>query len=285
MEDINLLRDDENSIYQKILFERPISRLQARRIGLLAGRHAQLKKINDIHQIILTMNHDVAIVAELDLKKIGVPAEIYLQPSKKITEPFSNSDEAIQLLLDCSYIVVGMDIEISSRLQIFLEKCINTRNSPIVFTSESIGLFKTSPNLTQNRKGDLYICSTKYLIELANYLDLTINFQPNAGIYNKIGLLKMLAEHLQAHIICVENYQVLSCSYTDTTKATVTNTKNSSDIPIDYYFTAILLSLLCDVPNPESDIIQRILTAGYLLRNSLLTQKEFLKNLRQNIQQ
>ncbi len=285
MEDVTLIRDEKNSIYQKILFERPISRLQARKIGLLAGKHARLKKINDMHQIILAMKHDVAIVAESDLKSVGVPAQVYLENGKKISDPFNNSDEAISVLADCNYIVVGMDIEISSRLQIFLEKCIHSRQAPILFTSESIGQFKVSPHIVKDRMGDIYACSTKRLIELANYLDLPVVFSPNAGIYNKIDILKKLAKHLRAHIVCIEDYQILGCSYTNLNKATVTNIINTKQHSLDYLFIAILLSLFSDAVNPNIDITARMLTAGYLLRKSLNSKDSFISNLKATIQQ
>ncbi len=285
MEDVTLIRDENESLYQKILFERPISRLQARKIGLLAGKHARLKKINDIHQIIQAMNHETIIVAEAELQTVGVPAEVYLHAGRKISDPFSNSDEAILALSECSYAVVGMDIEIGSRLQIFLEKCIVSRKAPVVFTSESIGLFKTSPQLVKSRAGDLYVCSTKSLIELANYLHVPISFKPNAGIYNKIGLLKELAKHLQAHIICVESYQILACSYSDTSKAAIVNINNPGHLTLDYLYTALLLGLLCDTANTNQDIMARILTAGYLLRKSLASENGFISGLKSTITQ
>src|SRR5689334_14085333 len=120
MEEFQLIHDDSNKIIQKILFERPISRLNARKIGLLAGRHAPLKKIHDIHGIVLALNHNITIVAESELKAAGVPAELYLAAGTKPALPFTNTDEALTVLQDCSYVVVGMDIEISSRLQLFL---------------------------------------------------------------------------------------------------------------------------------------------------------------------
>ncbi len=285
MEDVKLIREEENDFYQKILFERPISRLQARKIGVLAGKHAQLKRINDIYQIVLAMNHDIIFVAEEELKSAGVPADIFLYGGKKGTLPFENTDEAIHTLQDCSYIAVGMDIEISSRLQIFLEKLVNSRQAPIVFTSESVNLFKITPSLALKRKGDIFICNTKKLVELANYLHLPVNFTSNAGIYNKINLLKQLAEFLQANIICIENYQVISCSYTSLHQAGIINLNNSDDISIDYLYIPILLSLLCDVTNPEFDMLKRILTAGYLLRKSLVDKNSFFQNLAHALQE
>ncbi|MBA3678683.1 hypothetical protein H0W80_00560 [Candidatus Saccharibacteria bacterium] len=285
MEAINIVRDDNTQVYNKILFERPISRVHARKIGLLAGKHASLKKVSDAYQIIGALNHDLTIVAEEELKEHNVPAEVYLYGSKKASNPYVNSDEALYSLENCNYVVAGMDIEINSRLQIFLEKFIKSRNAPIIFSTDSIALFKLSPKLLVVRTGDLFICNTKSLIELAEYTNAPVSFKENNGILNKLNLLQSLAQQLQAHIICIENYQVLSSSYTDSGRAGVVNIKNPQDISIDYLYIPILTSLLCDVPNPEIDLLDRILTAGYLLRTSLASENDFIQKLKNVIKQ
>jgi len=285
MEAINIVRDDNTQVYKKILFERPISRVHARKIGLLAGKHASLKKVNDAYQIIGALNHDLTIVAEEELKEHNVPAEVYLHGSKKASQPYVNSDEALHSLENCNYVVAGMDIEISSRLQIFLEKFILSRNAPIIFSTDSIALFKISPELLNNRRGDIFVCNTKSLIDLARYIEVTVEFKAQDGILNKLNLLQRLSQKLQAHIICIEDYQILSSSYTDIDKAGVVNAKNPQNLSIDYLYIPILTSLLCDVPNPEIDILDRILTAGYLLRTSLTGENEFVQNLKSVIKQ
>lgn len=279
MEGIKLLRDEESAKIKKILFERPISRLNSRSIGILAGRHAALKNINDMHAIISSLNHSQVIVAENDLKQHGVPAELYLQTAKKTSQYYENTDEAIETLNNCNFVVVGLDIEINSRLQIFLEKLISARPSPIIFTSESIGLFKISPQLIDNRAGDIIVANTKSLIELCNYLSIPINFKPEAGMYNKLGMMFDICKHTKSSVVCVEDYQILATDYKNSNQAVVINITNNENIKIDYYYTAVLASLLCDRADSQVDIIDRLLTAGYLVRNSV-SKTDFANNLK-----
>lgn len=268
-EGINLLRPDETGQIKKILFERPISRLNSRTIGILAGKHAALKTINDIHQIISVLNHNLVIVAETELAEHSVPAQLFLRADSKRATMYENTDEGINIFSDCSFVVVGLDIEICSRLQIFLEKLIASRSAPIIFTSESVGLFKISPHLAQKRKGDVFICNTKSLTTLANYLSLGVNFKSGAGVFNKLNLMTELSNYLSANIACVEDYQILAVSYTDKNKAAIINLNNEKSKKLDSYYISVLASLLCDTPNPQKDMLDRLLTSGYLIRSGV----------------
>lgn len=281
MEGISLLRVEENDeSIKKVLFNRPISSLHTRRIGILAGRHASLKKINDLFEIISLFGHEPVLVAELELKDTNVPAHVFLEPGKKTSQSYANTDEALEIFADCSYVMVGMDIEISSRLQIFLEHLVSCRNAPVIFTSPSIGLFKVNPKLVIDRTNDIYALDTKSFVELAGALHQPTKFKPNAGIFNKLGLMRDLSLLLNADMLCLENYQILNLNYNNLEKAPVISIPNPDDIEISYLYIAILTSLLCDVSNPENDIDERIITAGYLLKAGLVDIKNFVRLLR-----
>lgn len=276
MEGISLIRVEENDdSIKKILFNRPISSLHTRRIGILAGRHASLKKINDLFEIVSLFGHEPILVAELELKEANIPAHVFLEPGKNSTQGYTNTDQALELFADCSYVIVGMDIEIGSHLQIFLEHLVSSRQAPVIFTSPSIGLFKVNPKLINGRTNDIYALDTKNLIDLANALHQPTKFKPNAGIFNKLGLMRDLSNLLNSDVLCLENYQILNINNHNLEKAPVISIPNPNDTEVAYLFIAILTSLLCDVSNPENDIDERVITAGYLLRAGLIDRKNF----------
>jgi hypothetical protein len=279
MEGITLYRPDDSAAIKKVLFERPISRLQSRKIGILAGKHASLKKVNDIFEIITALHHEPVLVAEHELKDSSVPANVFLEVSHKATQSYTNTDEALEAFADCSYVIIGMDIEIGSTMQIFLERLISIRNAPIVFTTQSISLFKISPQLLWARKSDIFACNTKSLIDLANFIHLPTKFKPSAGIYNKLGLMQSLATQLSANIFCVEDYQILASCYAAPDKVAVIALKNASHTQVDYLFIALFISLLCDSTNPEYDMLERTLTGGYLLKAGLEGKDTFVANV------
>ncbi len=281
MKDLNIIRDDtQQATINRVIFERPISRLHARKIGLLAGRHARLKVVSDVYQAITALNHDTVLVAEEALKEHTLPADIFLQTNKNISDGFANTDEAFELLSECEYIVVGMDLEIGAQFQLFLEKLIAYRSAPIVFTNESIDIGKTTPELFTDRFEDVYICNTQHLLALARYIKLPFVLEPNAGVLNKLNLLEKISQHLHATVVCIEDYQILATTYTSPQKAVVSNLQNTGHLRIDLLFTAILTSLLSDTHGPKNDILDRVVTASYLLRSILSSNLKLPQSLK-----
>jgi hypothetical protein len=109
---------------------------------------------------------------------------------------------------------------------------------------------------------------------------MPVKFKPDAGIFNKLGIMFALAKYIGANFVCIEDYQILTTSFTDLERAGVINIKNQTDSKLDYYYISILASLLCDTPNPQTDMLERMLTAGYLLRNSLEKNSSLVTNLK-----
>lgn len=280
MDSLNIVRDDNQVIIDKILYERPISRLYSRKVGLLAGRHVRLKVVSDVYQTITTLNHDVVLVAEEALKEHTLPADIFLHPGKTISQGYTNTDEAFELLGECEYIVVGMDLEIGAQFQLFLESLITNRSAPIVFTNESIEIGKVSQQLFTGRHNDIYICNTQHLLALAKYLRIPVVLAPNAGVLNKLGVLQTLSQALNSTVVCIEDYQILAMNHNDLEKAVVANIHNTKNIRIDLIFTALLTSLLCDTVGSQNDIFERMVTASYLLRNILVSSSELSATLK-----
>lgn len=52
MSDIELVHQDDTIDYKKILFERPISRLHVKHIGIVVGKNVNLLKLNKMHKIV-----------------------------------------------------------------------------------------------------------------------------------------------------------------------------------------------------------------------------------------
>jgi|GEM_PF-2523615 len=282
MEKLDIIRESEQSdIIKKILFERPISRLQARKIGLLASRHVRFKTISDVYQVISTLNHDPILIAESDLKKHIFPADIFLEPNKKLHSGFSNTDQAFEMLSECGYVVAGMDLEISAQFQLFIEKLAKLRSSPIIFTNESVEIAKTSPGVFLGRHEDVFVCDTVHLTKLAKYLGLGIELPNDAGVNHKLALISRLSTHLSSLVVCAEPNQLLAASYHNTSKAVISNFSDHSTARIDLIFIAILACLLSDTPNPSSEILERVVTASWLLRSVISKNTKLPESLRQ----
>ena len=281
MQILDILRDGEQSdIVSKILFERPISRLHARKIGLLAGRHVRLKTISDVHQIITTLNHDAILVAESALKQHIFSADIFLESGKNQSFGFTNTDQAFEMLSECGYVVAGMDLEISAQFQLFIEKLVKFRTAPIIFTNESIDISKTSANIFSGRSDDIYVCDMRHLTTLAKHIGVNSAMPKDAGVAQKLSLIAEISTALNALVVCVEPQQLLAISHHEPARAVISNYSDHTSSRVDLLLTALLASLLSDTPNPSSDILERVVTASWLLRSIIAPNTKLPDSLR-----
>jgi len=121
MSDIELVHQDDTIDYKKILFERPISRLHVKHIGIVVGKNVNLLKLNKMHKIVADFKYDQHIIADNVTKSLGIPAELFLSPQNKKSVGFQNPDTALDILSNCNYSIVGLGFDGSSKMQLFID--------------------------------------------------------------------------------------------------------------------------------------------------------------------
>ncbi len=264
---LSIVRETSSDQYEKILFERPISSLQSRKIAILVGEHAQIKYINDIYQIILALKHQPIIIAERTTSSTLVPVDTYMEKSRLKSKPlYSNADEVISSVNNCSYAVVGVDFEINSTLQLFLEKLIVSRPSPILFNDESMVISRVSPDIFLHRVGDTYICSIVSLSKFANNLGVANKVTESSGVLQKLQFMSELSSITNANIVVLADRQILATSSKQTNQGYISNFNIRKKTDLRGVVTAILVSLLTDSSSTQDDFLMRVATTSYLLR-------------------
>ncbi len=267
MTKLSVVRETSSDQYEKILFERPISALQSRKIAILIGEHAQIKHINDIYQIIVALKHQPIIIAERTASNTLVPVDTYMEKSRLRSNPlYSNADEIVSNVNNCSYAVVGIDFEINSSLQLFLEKLIASRPSPILFNDESMVMSRVSPNIFKHRVGDAFICSINSLSKFANNLKVLNKVSESDGVLQKLQFMSEVSSLINANIVVLGDRQILATSYKQSNQGFVSNFNFEKKINLSGVVTAILVSLLTDSSSTQDDFLMRVATTCYLLR-------------------
>ncbi len=284
MSNLKITRNIQVDEYQKILFERPISKLQSKNIGILAGKHASIKIISDIFQTIHTLNHNPVLITEIGKDNIELPAQYTLLPSpKKSTALFSNSDGAIELLGDCSYVIAGVEAELDASMQLFLEKLIDSRPFPMVFNDQIISIAKVDHQILLGRQDDIYVCKMPATLKLAKVLGINIPDSQNISVLTKLEILKNIAVSLHANIVVVDTNQVLAVSFRKADNGFIANIDNSKKINLSAYLTATLASFMCDSNGQGDDFILRTATSTHLLKECLKGEGNFVNNLKMQI--
>lgn len=284
MSNLKITRNIQVDEYQKILFERPISKLQSKNIGILAGKHSSIKIISDIFQTIHTLNHNPVLITEIGKDNIELPAQYTLLPfPKKPTALFSNSDGAIELLGDCSYVIAGVEAELDASMQLFLEKLIDSRPFPMLFNDQIISIAKVDHQILLGRQDDIYVCKMPATLKLAKILGINIPDSQNISVLTKLEILKNIAVSLHANIVVVDTNQVLAVSYRKADNGFIANIDNSKKINLSAYLTATLASFMCDSNGQGDDFILRTATSTHLLKECLKGEGNFINNLKMQI--
>ncbi|MDQ5943478.1 MAG: hypothetical protein QG675_246 [Patescibacteria group bacterium] len=270
-----LIHQNDSIDYQKILFERPISRLHARQIGVVAGRNTNLRELNKIHQIVGDFKYDICIVAEPELKKFGVPAELLLTTQNKKSIAYSNTDDAIEVVNNCNYSIIGLGFDGNSKMQLMIEKMIGSALSKLLIYQECLALFRTSPDILKDRIDDILIFDSIGMKKLVKHLGIEINTISDTSVLNTCNVLTTIARLQQSHIVYTQNNQIIVVSHRDVESVGVINFDNQfAKNPRDEY-VAMFVSLLSDSAQTTDDFLHRALTAGYLLKKYLHSYDNF----------
>lgn len=280
MTKVELIHQDDSIDYQKILFERPINRLHAKHIGIIACRNINLSKLSKIHQIINEFRYDMYIVSEPEIKELGVPSDIYLATHNKNSVVYSNSDDAIDILNYCNYSIIGMGFAGNSKMRLLQEKIVDSTNSSLIIYPSCFSMFSTSPNILNDREGDLLISDYSGLVSLIKYLDLDADINPDSSILNIVQSLICVADSQKSHVVYFQRNQIIFVNYLDQESVGVINFDKQLVNKLVGEYLAILISLLCDSVQLEQSIVQRSLTAGYLMKKYLDDYSSFKNAIR-----
>lgn len=275
MNDIKLVHQDDKVDYKKILFERPISKLYTKHIGIVVDKDVNLLKLNKLHKIIAEFKYDQHIITDNTTKSLGIPAELFLSPQNKKSIYFQNTDIALDILSNCNYSIVGVGFDGSSKMQLFIEKTIESSNTVLVLYPKCVELFKTSQDILNGREDDVIFCNLNSLKKMIKYLKINDNFSTNYSVLNIASILANISTRLKCNIVYYNDCQILFSSFVDPCLVGIINFDIKFINRFMNEFVAIFVCLLCDSRNEKEDIMVRFLTAGYLLKIYINSYSEF----------
>ncbi len=241
--------------YNDIFFNRPVGPLHRRNIGILAGKHTSLHDIERVYSTVLALNHYPIIIAEQQLKPLGMPADVFLVTRDKLR--YENTDEALARLAECHIIVAGLGLELGAAMQLFMERVLQTFQTQTILTESVLSFPTLEKYLSSNR---MLYASTKALLKLGNVATKS----NTTGLNRKFELLDNITSKLSANIVCIEKHQLLALDVGVPGKVGIVN---STDPIESTALLAILVGILADRPLPfETGWLNYALAAGYLYK-------------------
>ncbi len=280
MYNIKLTIQDDSIDYQKILFERPISRLHTKHIGVIASRNIKISKLNNIYNIVNDFKHQIHVIAEPEIKQLGIPADLYLSSPNKKSVAYSNTDIAIEILNSCNFSILGIGYDQNSKMQLLLEEIFKSAHTSLAIYPKCLDMLKTSMEILQNREGEILLCNTDSITKLIKYLGLDIHINTGLSITKTAEILAVLAHNIRSNIVYFQKDQIIMADYLTPGSIGVINLDHQTATLPSEIFVAIFTSLLCDISDTQSDMMLRFLTSGYLLKKYLFDYNNFKSALK-----
>lgn len=199
-------RQFEQPLYQKILWNRPISRATAGRLLLVGGHKSNVALIQSSYQVAEAAGvGDLTILAPDALRTlVGAVPQIDFAPS---TPSGSLAKAALAQLVELSSyadtVLLGLDASNNSETAILFENFVNHFHQPLILADEALSVIAMSPDAFRSRPQTLIILSMQQLFKLADQLQLPITIKPDSGIYGKIDIVASLWEVIKIDIALV----------------------------------------------------------------------------------
>lgn len=242
----------DSKVLDDILFNRPIKSVGRHRVALLVTRNASLRSIDKVYEIFKSFGLNCALVVDERLSIAQVPAEIVLKSSHKVS--YSNVDEALELIQDCSALFVLTGGEINAAMGLLIAKLAD-RYAGFVLADD-----KQIFGQSWKKASKVVIGPTRKLLK-----DVKAPGSRESGLRLKADYLFGVSKIYDCSIIATDPNQALALNHENRDSVAVVNSEYQID---PMALSAIIFALLAEKATPIDGVwLNYILVAGYLYRN------------------
>lgn len=199
-------RQFDQPLYQKILWNRPISRGTAGRLLIVGGHKSSVALIQSTNQVA-----EAAGVGALSLllpdalrPLIGGVPQVDFGPS---TPSGSLAKAAMAQLVEMSShadtTLLGPDASNNSETAILYENFIAHYQQPLILADEALGVIGMTPDEIRNRPHTLVVLTMQQLFKLADRLQMPVQIKPDSGVNGKVDIVADLSDVLKVDLALI----------------------------------------------------------------------------------
>lgn len=196
MAELDIIRQGEIVLYPDLVFNRPVNPVSQPIVSLVGGNVTGIKPLDQAYTVaaglgsrvdLLTTAQVAGAVRELSA---GWPPHVFDPADRAATHELWH-----QIETGSSLAAVGIDLPLSSTVQVRLEELLQLSSVPLIVTGQALRLFATNPGLLQ--KPNLVLCcDTIELMRLCNDVRVPARLVAQRGIYGIVDLIQKLAEQV-----------------------------------------------------------------------------------------
>lgn len=251
-------------LQDKVLYERPVSNLARPNIALIAGRHAKIKDLSAMYEILLSIGFYPTLIADSTLDNLALPAELIMR--SKNNGPYENTDEIIETVLSFNTVIILCGGEINSSMDLLVSHL--ARQFKKTVAADNIKLFEQdwlAPIKIAFANSKSFLGGSPIINSKAKGLNLKAKYLLDASKKN------------QAILQASDGQQSVIADYKNPNSVGVINCQGTIN---PYELAALSIGLMAEKPSHAiSKPMEYFLVAGHLYRT--IYQKDGLEGLRQ----
>ncbi len=189
-------RQSQEILYQKVLWNRPVSRLGAGRLLLPGGHSGQFSLVTGIHQVAEASGAGECVAALPDsLVKIlgGAPNTTFVASSPSGSLGREALARLIELGEDADAIMIGANLSNNSLTTILIERLMAESARPVIAFEDALVSVQHDLKGLAERPGNLLIVTMPEIFKLAAALGVGITIRRDGGILNKLEIIRDVA--------------------------------------------------------------------------------------------
>ncbi len=272
--------NQKDELYSKFFFDRPVNPIQQPIIGIVGGKLASL---NHIYEAI-TVTGSRAEVVGIDTFSEPVQSTSVMPANSFRSEDRMEIAEKLQELENnMSLVILGVDIILSSNIQIEFEKFLTYATVPVILCGPSVGLLGFNQELF--RKSNIVIFADSLThIKLINRLHIPVRTNSARGIYQLADLAFGLQERFSnIKQVLYDNQNIVSIDSGKPIPQEASMTHFGAMLNKDHdYILGVIASMLAWPLRNLDNFKQRVSNATYLIKNCSNEEKiseQFIKEL------
>ncbi len=206
-------RQAEDPLYEKVLWNRPVSRLGAGRLLLPGGHSGEFSLVTAIHQVTEASGAGECVAALPDsLVKMlgGAPGTTFLASSPSGSLGREALARLLELSDDADAVLIGANLSNNSLTTILFERFMSESGRPVIAFADALISLQHDLKGLAERPGSLLIVTMPEIFKLAAALGVRIQIREGGGLLNKLEIIRDVAAASQCDYVVYGSEIVIS---------------------------------------------------------------------------
>lgn len=236
MDQPEFIRQTNEPLYPKVLYNRPVTRTGGGRLLVVGGHSGEFSLPTTIHQLAVAagVGECWALLPDTLAKILGgAPGTFFASSNPSGALGTEALGRILELSEESDAIALGASLSGNSNTAVLTEKLVTSLERPFVIFDEGLTSLQHNVEAVTSNPNVLIILTMADIFKLSGKLGIAINIRPDGGLINKLEIIQNLAATTQASY-AVYGTEIIIAAHNATDRTTPTKPEPLIVTPINY---------------------------------------------------